>query len=487
MGDISRPLLLRGFSSGGLVLRICGFVLSCLARAGIVSGPRCAVRLIDQSGAAIDTRCSASVIEPGIFGWFRPVLLLPDGIAERLTPEQLSAIVAHEMCHVRRRDNLAAAIHMAVEAVFWFHPLVWWIGARLVEERERACDEEVLRAGSDPQVYAEGILNVCRFYVESPLPCVAGITGADLKKRIEAIMTNQISRQLSFGRKLLLAAAGCTAVAAPVAIGILNAPQIRAQAQKASSIAFEVVSVKPNKATDLRRAQMESLPGGKLTYTNVPLRVILTQAFSLPFQGPERISAAPAWINSERFDIEAKAPEGAIAAGLPEKARNDKMMQMLQTALADRFRLKTHWETRQLQVYSLVVSKDGLKLPKAKMEEKDCPEVSSQAGYCHMVVGGQGQGFHGRTADMSDLVGAMENFTDRPVIDNTGFKGLFDIDTEGWVPMRPRPGPAPGAEPSAEDKAFADPGRPTLPALMHKVGIEMEATRGPVQVLVIDR
>ena len=58
---------------------------------------------------------------------------------------------------------------MLVEAMFWFHPLVWWIGARLVEERERACDEEVLSLGSEPRVYAEGILNVCKLYVESPL------------------------------------------------------------------------------------------------------------------------------------------------------------------------------------------------------------------------------------------------------------------------------------------------------------------------------
>ena len=55
-----------------------------------------------------------------------------------------------------RRDNLAAAIHMVVEAIFWFHPLVWWIGARLVEERERACDEEVLRLGNEPTVYHYG-------------------------------------------------------------------------------------------------------------------------------------------------------------------------------------------------------------------------------------------------------------------------------------------------------------------------------------------
>ena len=82
-------------------------------------------------------------------GTVRSVLLVPEGIADRLTPRQLEAVLAHELCHVRRRDNLTSAIHMIVEAMFWFHPLVWWIGARLVEERERACDEDVLRLGGE--------------------------------------------------------------------------------------------------------------------------------------------------------------------------------------------------------------------------------------------------------------------------------------------------------------------------------------------------
>src|SRR5262249_17385357 len=94
---------------------------------------------------------SMSAMEPGLLGVFHPMLLLPVGVAERLSDAQLEAIISHELCHVRRRDNLAAAIHMLVEAVFWFHPLVWWMGARLINERERACDEEVLRLGSQPQ------------------------------------------------------------------------------------------------------------------------------------------------------------------------------------------------------------------------------------------------------------------------------------------------------------------------------------------------
>ena len=87
-------------------------------------------------------------IEPGVFGILRPVLMWPAGIEDRLSDEQIEAILAHEVAHVRRRDNLAALIHMLVEAVFWFHPLVWWIGARLVDERERACDEDVVRLGT---------------------------------------------------------------------------------------------------------------------------------------------------------------------------------------------------------------------------------------------------------------------------------------------------------------------------------------------------
>src|SRR5581483_6219205 len=113
-----------------------------------------------------------------------PVLLLPANLFDRLTPGQLHAVIEHELCHVRHRDNLVAALHMFVETVFWFHPMVWWIGKRMVAERERACDEEVLRLGSAPRAYAEGILNVCKSYLPSPLDCASGITGSDLKKRI---------------------------------------------------------------------------------------------------------------------------------------------------------------------------------------------------------------------------------------------------------------------------------------------------------------
>jgi len=174
--------------------------------------------------APIPVRSSSGLLEPGIVGLWRPVLLVPTGIETHLTPAQMNAVLAHELCHVRRRDNLTSALHMAVEAVFWFHPLVWWVGARLVEERERACDEHVLRVCGEPTAYAQSILNVCRLYVESPLACVSGVTGSGLKTRIAAIMGNRVGRQLSPARRVALVIAVVLALAIPLAAGALTAP-----------------------------------------------------------------------------------------------------------------------------------------------------------------------------------------------------------------------------------------------------------------------
>ncbi len=86
---------------------------------------------------------------------------------------------------------------MFVEALFWFHPAVWWIKLRLLDEQERACDEEVLRLGSEPMVYAESLLKICEFYVESPLTCVSGVISSNLKERVGRIMRNQTGETLN--------------------------------------------------------------------------------------------------------------------------------------------------------------------------------------------------------------------------------------------------------------------------------------------------
>jgi beta-lactamase regulating signal transducer with metallopeptidase domain len=182
--------------------------------------------------APIPVRETTTTLEPGVCGILAPVLLLPRGITTRLTPKELDAVLEHELCHWWRRDNLLAALHMLVEALFWFHPLVWWLGNRLVIERERACDEEVIRSGTDRQVYAEGILKVCRSYIKPPLLCVTGVSSGSLRQRIEDIMTYQSSTRLHFLKKGLLSAGAVAVIAAPIAIGLAIGPQGRVQAQE---------------------------------------------------------------------------------------------------------------------------------------------------------------------------------------------------------------------------------------------------------------
>jgi RND family efflux transporter MFP subunit len=217
--------------------------------------------------AAVEVRSSTELLEPGVVGLFRPTLLLPAGISERLTPSQLEAVLAHELSHIRRRDNLTAAIHMSVEALFWFHPAVWWIGSRLVEEREHACDEAVLSLGNEPRDYAEAILSVCKHYVESPLGCVSGVTGARINQRIQAILMSRVGGKMNWARKTALAIAAFAALGTPIVVGAIIVRPAKAQATAAT---LTSISAKPT------RTSAASADGVAIAEASKPERPSLT-------------------------------------------------------------------------------------------------------------------------------------------------------------------------------------------------------------------
>jgi beta-lactamase regulating signal transducer with metallopeptidase domain len=175
--------------------------------------------------APIAVKGTNSSLGPGLFGIFQPVLLLPQGIAAHLTQREMRAILDHELCHLERNDNLTAAIHMIVEALFWFHPLVWWLGARLIAERECACDENVVETGNEAATYAEGILKVCRFYTSPPPPLAAGVLGADLKGRLESIMARRVVAELNGAQKALMTMVALVAVTLPLLGGWTRATE----------------------------------------------------------------------------------------------------------------------------------------------------------------------------------------------------------------------------------------------------------------------
>lgn len=144
--------------------------------------------------------------EPGVFGLWRPVLLWPSHLSA-LRSDQIEGVLAHEVAHVARRDNFCASIHMLVSALFWFHPLVWWIGTRLIDERERACDERVLGLGLRPATYAGSILETCRLCISSTLANVPGVTGGNLSQRISHIMSRDTGAPLGRWKKIAVTAA----------------------------------------------------------------------------------------------------------------------------------------------------------------------------------------------------------------------------------------------------------------------------------------
>jgi len=212
----------------------------------------------------VEVKVSGSLLEPGLIGILRPVILLPEGLTARLSMAERDAILAHELSHFSSRDNVTAAVHMLVEALFWFWPPVWLIGARLIAERERACDESVLADGHDAEVYARGILKVCRFCMQSPLACAAGASGADLGKRVRQIMSGESAVAPDGARKAMLATAIILALGLPVVEGFVSAPPLVADVrQRVTTVKLRVAARIVQAAAQMRR-QITAAPAARV-------------------------------------------------------------------------------------------------------------------------------------------------------------------------------------------------------------------------------
>ena len=413
----------------------------------------------------IQAVATTTVVEPGVFGVVRPVLLLPASIFERLSPDQLNAVIAHELYHVRNHDNLVAAFHMFVETAFWFHPIVWWIGRRMLEERERACDEGVLSMGSEPRVYAEAVLNVCKLYVESSLDCVSGITGADLKRRIEVIMTKRIAHDLNFAYKLGLAIAALAALLGPVFIGMIHSPAAHAQspaatpapapAPVAAGPEFEVASIKPNRTNE---RMYYGLRNDRLTVRNMPVKGLIQIAYG---KRDFQITGGPAWITSECFDVDAKAER-------PQRATHD----MMKSLLASRFHLELHSETKKTSVYSLVVARGGLKMKLSADQTEPQKGGPKEMGPGRLV---------GEGIPMYVIVNLLANMLGRAVINNTSLTGKYDVNLQPLPDSQQLPTDL--AEPPTQAEVF---NLSIVEAVQKQLGLKLESLKAPEEVLVID-
>ncbi|MGP0074894.1 MAG: TIGR03435 family protein [Bryobacteraceae bacterium] len=242
---------------------------------------------------------------------------------------------------------------------------------------------------------------------------------------------------------------------------------------------FEVASIKLNKSAEFG-GMIRPSPGGRFIGTNIPLRFVITVAYSIKdFQ----LSGAPPWLMSERYDIEAKA-EG--------NANFDAMRPMLQTLLEERLMLKVHHETKELPVYALMVGKAG----KLHPAEGECPPPPktlpppepgklpfTPCGGFFMLPGH----LTGQKATIAQLIDSLSIFSGRIVLDKTDLAGKYDVDLQ-YTPAQaqlPAPPPPPGV--SLPPLPPIDPNGPSLfTALQEQLGLKLESTKGPVDILVID-
>jgi len=241
---------------------------------------------------------------------------------------------------------------------------------------------------------------------------------------------------------------------------------------------FEVATVKPAAPNSL--GQLGRAPGGRLTATNVPLALLIQNAYRVrSFQ----VLGGPSWMATDRWDIEARPEEGSVTPPGPQDPNVPDLFSLrLQSLLEDRFKLQIHRETRELPVFELTVAKGGLR---AKLADDQTPfRAGDQRGGISLMIGG-GE-LRATAVPFPNFVAALSGVVARTVVDKTDLKGLYDI-TLKWMPDVGQVVSPPGPLPTGVQFLSPDPSAPSLvTALQEQLGLKLESSKGPVEVLVID-
>jgi uncharacterized protein (TIGR03435 family) len=230
---------------------------------------------------------------------------------------------------------------------------------------------------------------------------------------------------------------------------------------------FEVASIKPaDPETTGRWIRMQT--AHQFAAHNHTLKTLIAAAYDVSVQA---ISGGPAWMDSERYEILAKAPGDA-------RPNQNEQMAMLRALLASRFQLSFHREPKEMSIYALTVAKGGSKLKESTMSPDDAPEGPPPLIF---VVSPSTLKLPARYASMDELASVFQRAAlERPVVDRTGLTGRYDFDLEFAIDETLFGGAlGKGSDDAPKPKLFA--------ALQEQLGLKLEATRGPVSTLVVDR
>jgi len=445
------------------------------------------VQRTDPRFAHVTLALTEQPIGPGVAGSVWPVVLWPRGISDRLTDEEMASVFAHELCHVRRRDNVVSALVRVAETLFWFHPAVWLLGRRLQDERERACDEGVV-AGTSPQVYAEALVKTCQFHLDAPLTCGAGGTPATFTSRIARILRSGECRQVPPWLRRGIAVLVTGALALPVAVAAVMPPKIvglgpnRLLQSPQLLVAWAPRGLSPVAHGDERFVTatvwpsssgtpggLQAFGGGRVAGTGVsPAELIRTAFGSTKALRQHEVVGLPEWAFRDRFDLRARAASDFVnePSGEPRQ-----FVTMLQHLLADEFDLVVHRERRTIPIYALVRFGSTLG-PRLRPSALNCwrpgegrvPAIPVHPRqWCHSQFLRKGITEAASMAWLAGVVGVRQRL-DRPVLDRTGLAGAYDIE---WLPPPPD--------------------LPVLPTLETQLGLTLQERTEPIDLLVVDR
>jgi uncharacterized protein (TIGR03435 family) len=255
------------------------------------------------------------------------------------------------------------------------------------------------------------------------------------------------------------------AVFLTITVNLLGASQIRAQsnAETKAPLIFEVASVKPSES-GLFGGVRPTEGGQRYVARGVPVRFMIKLMYHIV---DDQIVGGPAWMNTERFDVEGRA-------GRPSSLRQ--LQEMFQTLVADRFRLQFHRETKQLPAFALTVDKTG-----PKLTANDNPDEVGDVSVGPST--GKLPGMYVRKASMSYLCWHLAQFPDvgRPVLDRTDLKGYYDFKLE----FAPQTGGMMADGGGEAPHTFFGPS--IFTALREQLGLKLVPEKGPVEIFVIDR
>jgi bla regulator protein blaR1 len=446
-------------------------------------------RLSNRLGIRRRVRVIASTLieGPSVVGWLRPAILLPPAVAMGLTTEQLEAVLAHELAHVRRHDYLVNLLQSVVETLFFYHPVVWWVSNRIRDERELCCDDVAVRSSGDPVGYARALATLARRRLDAPA-LVTAATGGSLLYRVQRLVGRESRDDLPSRVPAVVAVA--------VAIGcmVLNLDWLSAQGGEQPR--FDVTSVKPNVSND--GLISNTYRDGRLTARGFTAAGLIRSAYQVQeFQ----IVGGPEWIDRDRFDIVAVSEADAARATAPQPpGQSSRAQLMLRALLADRFGLAVRKERREMPVYALVLTGNDSRATRLPRSAIDCSALaaSTRRGEgpgrpegpppCSSSVAPGRVTARGRT--MAQFAAALSMLTNtgtslnRLVVDRTGLPGSFDFDLTFTPDSPPDFGPTgvPRGMPPIDLN-----GPSIFTALQEQLGLKLEPQRGPVDVLVVEQ